>query len=509
MNQASTVTALLECRNLHKHFPGTHAVNDLSVSFYPGEVIAIMGENGAGKSTLMKLLAGIHTPCSGTILHKNEPTKIENVKAAQALGIAFIHQELNLAENLSVGANIYLGREPRRFGFIDEQKITTGANELIPQLELNCTPHTIIQSLAMGQRQLVEIAKALSLNADIIIMDEPTSSITQHETAILLKLINKLRDQNKCIVYISHRIKEVQEIADRAIIMRDGCHVGELKNNELEHDRIVSLMVGRKGFEQHTKITQTLEKKRLEVIDIIAPAINKEPISFSLHAGEIVGMAGLVGSGRTELAQTLFGIDTPLGGEIRIDGETITSVNPKTMMKRGMVLVPESRKDHGLVVDFTICDNLALTRLEKHQRFGLTSEAGIRLAAEEQVSAYHIKANTIDTKVTALSGGNQQKVVLAKWLSLNPKVIILDEPTRGIDIPSKMEIYNSIETAAKEGAAILFISSDLDEILRISDRVIVMHEGQIGGELSRDELSEEAVMHLATGNLKQRHERYA
>jgi len=493
---------LLEARGIHKHFVGVHALNDVTAAFYPGEVVAVMGENGAGKSTLMKCLSGIHSPTGGEIFHEGKAVTIRGVRDAEALGIAFIHQELNLADNLSVGANVFLGREPRRFGMIDEATIREKTAALIDQLGMDFSPDEQVSRLSIGHQQMVEIAKALSQDAKLLIMDEPTSSLSQGETETLMRLVDQLRKAGLCIVFISHRLAEVQEIADRVIVLRDGSNSGQLQRDEISRDRIVAAMVGRELNLEHHGNEIEVGDVLLKVSELRTPLYPGHPASFELRAGEITGMAGLVGAGRTELARCLFGIDQALGGEIEVNGEVRKITCPQDAIAAAIALVPENRKEQGVVVEMSICDNVAMAGLDRHQRAGFVRDAELREVAEQTRQRLKIKAPSIDQAVVTLSGGNQQKVVLGKWISLEPKIFLLDEPTRGVDIGSKSEIYEVIEQMAKAGAAVLFISSELEEILRISDRILVMHEGEISGELSRAEASEESVMQLATGTAR-------
>ncbi len=475
-----------------------HALNDVSASFYQGEVVAVMGENGAGKSTLMKCLAGVHVPNEGSIYFDGKPVSIPNVNRATELGVAFIHQELNLADNLSVGANIFLGREPTKGGFIDRATIRSRTNRLIEQLGMQFTADTRVSDLSIGHQQMVEIAKALSQEARLLIMDEPTSSLTRHETDVLFELVRDLRAKGLCVVFISHRLAEVQEIADRVIVLRDGKNSGELPKERIDHDNMVALMVGRDLAFPEKKVT-TLGKVLLDVQDLRVAHAPDERVSFQLRAGEVVAMAGLVGAGRTELARAIFGIDRIFGGTLKVDGTPVTIRDPRDAIAAGIAYVPEDRKQHGAIVEMTIRDNVVMAGLDRYQRLGFVQQDQHETVAVEAKEKLRIKAPTVAKEVGLLSGGNQQKVVLAKWISLGPKVFLLDEPTRGIDIGSKSEIYEVIEEMAEEGAAILYISSELEEVLRVADRILVMHEGQLAGELTGEEMTEERVMQLATG----------
>ena len=492
---------LLEARAISKRFGGVRALEKVSAAFYPGEVVAVMGENGAGKSTLMKCLAGVHQPNEGEVLLDGKVTKIPNVRAAEKAGIAFIHQELNLAENLNIGANVFLGREPRIFGpFFDQREIRRQTQQLLADLELDISPDTQVHRLSIGHRQMVEIAKALSQEARILIMDEPTSSLSLHETRVLFKLVNRLREEGLCIVFISHRMAEVEELADRVIVLRDGENSGELGKEEIEHDAIVSLMVGRE-LSLHEKASGDQGEVLLEVQDLEVPRFPGVKVNFALRAGEVVGMAGLVGAGRTEVARALFGIDRPIGGVVRVEGQEVRIKHPKDAVRAGLALVPEDRKAQGAILDMAIRDNVAMVGLNRWQTKGFVRDGEIDQQAETAKESLRIRTPNTRQHVSMLSGGNQQKVVLAKWMPLQPKIFLLDEPTRGIDVGSKSEIYEVIDKMTAEGAAVLAISSELEEVLRISDRVLVMHEGQIAGEVARDseQFTEEGIMQLATG----------
>ncbi len=495
-------TPLLEVRQVSKRFPGVIALNGVSLSLGVGEVVAVIGENGAGKSTLMKILAGVQVPDEGDVYVDGKRVVIGSVQAALDLGIALIHQELNLSDNLDVGSNIFLGREPRKFGLIDKKRIDRESSQQLQRVGLDVSPRTIVSRLPIGHQQMVEIAKALSVNARVLIMDEPTSSLSQRETEAMFKVVKDLRDKGVSIVYISHRLGEVHELADRVVVLRDGANAGDLKRDEIAHDRMVRMMVGRDVSEFYERLPHEPGEPQLEVDKLVVPAHPKHELSFSVRRGEIVGLAGLVGAGRTEMLRVLFGIDAPLGGAIRIAGKAVELTSTVDAIEAGIALVPEDRKLHGVVIEMSVRENIGLAGLRRNQRAaGFLNHATEQRDTAGMIDKLNIKTPNAEQIVQFLSGGNQQKVVLGKWLSLEPRVLLLDEPTRGIDVGAKEEIYRLMERLAQDGVAILFASSEMEEILGMSDRTLVMHEGRIAGELNRDELTEEAVMQLATGRV--------
>jgi len=490
---------LLEARSLTKSFPGVRALKGVSLTVECGEVLAVIGENGAGKSTLMKILAGVQTADSGDILLNGQPVALRSVHDALAQGIALIHQELNLADNLDVAANIFLGREPRRFGWIDTARTHREAKQFLDAVGLDVPPTTLVSTLAIGQQQLVEIAKALSTNARVLIMDEPTSSLSAREAENLFKVIRDLRARGVSIVYISHRLGEVKQLADRVTVLRDGENSGELAREEINHAAMVKLMVGRDLSQFYAHTPHTPGEVTLAVDRLRTPAHPRHEVSFTVRAGEIVGLAGLVGAGRTEVLLSLFGVTPAQGGTIRVSGKEVSPASPQEAIEAGLALVPEDRKQQGVVLGLPVRENLSLASLRRDQRMGFLNEARELAVSAEMTAAMRIKTPNDRQVVRFLSGGNQQKVVLGKWLAIQPRLLFLDEPTRGIDVGAKQEIYKLMEELARKGVAILFVSSEMEEILGLSDRVLVMHEGRIAGELRREQLSEEAVMHLATG----------
>ena len=496
---AEARTPLLKVRGLCKQFPGVRALHEVTLELHQGEVLALIGENGAGKSTLMKILAGVQPADSGEYLIESEPVRFQNVRDAMAAGVALIHQELNLAANLDLAANIFLGREPNQFGFFQNRNIHDEAAKFLKRVGLDLPTDTLVGNLPIGKQQLVEIAKALSCNARVLIMDEPTSSLSQTETETLFEVVHDLRRQGISIIYISHRLGEVKELADRVTVFRDGENAGDLAKDEISHDAMVRLMVGRDLSEFYDRQIHGPGKVVLDVEQIRTPEHPNTEVSLKIHAGEIVGIAGLVGAGRTELLQTLFGVTPALGGTIRMNGELIRPQSPRDAIAAGMALAPEDRKLHGLVLPMTVRENASLASLKRDQNKGLLNFSAEESVAEEAVEQLQIKTPHLEQVARFLSGGNQQKIVLGKWLALTPQLLMLDEPTRGIDVGAKREIYRLMEKLAGKGMAILFVSSEMEEVLGMADRALVMHEGRIAGELARNELSEQAIMQLATG----------
>ncbi len=491
---------LLEVRKLIKSFPGVRALKGVSLSLGRGELLAVIGENGAGKSTLMKILAGVQRPDSGEIALDGTTVELRNVHDSLRAGIALIHQELNLADNLDVAANIFLGREPLKGGLIDTARMRREARQFLEAVGLVVDPATLVSTLTIGHQQLVEIAKALSVNARVLIMDEPTSSLSSHEAENLFKVIRDLRSRGVSLVYVSHRLGEVRALADRVTVLRDGENAGNLEKTEIDHSRMVKLMVGRDLSQFYPHVPRKPGEVVLKVERLQTRAHPRHALSFEVRAGEIVGVAGLVGAGRTELLEALFGVLPAVGGVMRIGGCALAPRSPKEAIAAGLALVPEDRKKQGVILEMAVRENLCLARLRRDQRFGFLSPTGMARLSADMVAALRIKTPHDRQVVQFLSGGNQQKVVLGKWLALKPKVLLLDEPTRGVDIGAKQEIYRLMEELADQGVAILFVSSEMEEILGMSDRALVLHEGRLAGELARGALSEEAVMHLATGS---------
>jgi ribose transport system ATP-binding protein len=504
----SSAVRRLEVRNICKSFPGVRALNNVSLHLNQNEVLSVVGENGAGKSTLMKILAGVQTQDSGDILLEGQPVGFRTVRDALDNGVALIHQELNLADNLEVGANIFLGREPLRRGLIDDDSINEQSAEFLRRVGLEVSPRTLVRELTIGQQQLVEIAKAVSIDARVLIMDEPTSSLSAGESERLFEVIHDLRRSGVSMMYISHRLAEVQHLSDRVTVLRDGENAGHLQRDEVNHDSLVRLMVGRDVSRFYSRQPHEAGEVAVQVKDLATSTWPAHRLNFEVRAGEIVGVAGLVGAGRTEMLRTLFGVDRPLAGEISVGGQTVTLKSPEDAINAGIALVPEDRKQQGLILEMAIRHNIGLAGLRRNALSGgFLNFAQERRDTTEMVARLRVKTPDSEQLAGNLSGGNQQKVVLGKWLALRPKVLLLDEPTRGIDVGAKQEIYQLMDELAGLGMAILFVSSEMEEVIGMSDRAIVMHEGRITGQLQRDELTEEGVMQLATGTAKSHEER--
>ena len=491
---------ILEMCKISKHFPGVIALDGVDLSVYPGEVVALAGENGAGKSTLMKILGGVYQPEGGTISVNGEETTIRSVADATAKHIGFVHQELNVLDNLTVAENVFLGREPRRMRFlIDRKKLNSDTEIYLKRLGLDVLGRKPLRELSIAQQQMVEIAKALSLNARLLIMDEPTSSLTLTETERLLDVIRDLRSEGVSVIYISHRLGEIKQIADRVVVLRDGKNAGILERDDINHDSIVKLMVGRDIKRVYKPATMDATQTFASISELRTRRYPASSVSFNVRKGEILGFAGLVGAGRSEAAQAIFGVDPSHSAKISLDGGRVDIRSARDAINNGIYLVPEDRRIAGLIVDIPIRENITLPALAKYSSRGLVSQSRESKRAAEMCEKLNVKCPSPETNAANLSGGNQQKVVLAKWLSLNPRLLIFDEPTRGIDVGAKAEIYELMRNLAASGVAIMMISSDMEEILGESDRIAVMHEGRITGIVDRADASEETIMKLAVG----------
>lgn len=490
----------LEIEHVSKAFPGVQAVDDVSLTAYPGEILGLVGENGAGKTTLMNILTGALQPDSGRILLDSQPVRIDSPSQALELGVTIIHQELALIPQLTVGQNIYLGREPRSRwrAFVDWTTLYRDAQEEIDRLGLSIPVHAVAGDLPLAQQQLVEIAKALSYQSRLIVLDEPTSALTDRETEILFGLMRSLKAKGVTLIYISHRLEEVFAITDRISVMRDGQLVGIAPTADLTTEQVVKMMVGRELREFYPRTAQDggdvflrarglRRGKRLNGIDL------------DLHSGEILGVAGLVGSGRTDLARALFGADPLDEGEIWLDGRKVAINSPQDAIDSGIGFVPEDRKSQGLFLGQSLRANVSVSSLDRFSKFGILNHRGIARLAEKMVEKLDLHTTGIDQRAGNLSGGNQQKAVIARWLSINPRVLILDEPTRGVDVGAKAEIYALMTDLARQGVGILMISSELLEVLGVSDRILVMREGRIVAEFDREQADQDAIMKAATG----------
>ncbi|MED4204745.1 sugar ABC transporter ATP-binding protein [Neobacillus mesonae] len=492
---------LLKMKGISKAFPGVQALSKVNLELKSGEVLALLGENGAGKSTLMKILTGIYQKDEGSILYQGKEIEVPDTKTAQNLGISIIHQELNLAPDLTVAQNIFIGREPKKaFNLLlDEKKLNDQAQELFDRLNIQLNPRERIGNLTVAKQQMVEIAKALSFDSKVLIMDEPTAALTDSEIDSLFTMIRKLRHDGVGIIYISHRMEELKKITDRVTIMRDGTYVGTVYTQETTVDQIISMMVGRQIYQnQKPEIKNNSSEKVLEVKNLNRGTSIKN-VSFELRKGEILGFAGLMGAGRTEVARAIFGADKIDSGEITIKGQKVSIKSPTDAVYHGIGYLSEDRKQYGLMLEMDIKANVAIASMQDFLSAGFMKGSQISEQANEMVESLKIKTPSVHQLVKNLSGGNQQKVVIGKWLTRNSDILIFDEPTRGIDIGAKDEIYKLLNSLAEQGKSIIMISSELPEILRMSHRVIVMCEGRITGELINDEhISQESIMSLAT-----------
>jgi ribose transport system ATP-binding protein len=496
---------LLTMRGITKRFPGVVALKDVSLELRAGEVLALMGENGAGKSTLMKILGGAYPPDEGEMLIDGQRVELKGIADAKKRGIALIHQELMLVGQLSIASNIFLGNERRLWGVfnrLNRGEMNREAEALLRRVGLKLPPTMLVSELTAGQMQMVEISKALALNARLIIMDEPTSSLTQGESRQLFEIIRSLRSEGIGIIYISHRMEEVLQLADRITVLRDGMRVGDLTRSEASYEKIVSMMVGRSlsaWFPEKKHIPKP--EIIFEARDVLVPGA-PAGVSFSAHRGEILGFAGLVGAGRTELMEVIFGVKPSLGGTMLLEGKPYAPRASRDAIREGVYLAPEDRKKHGLVLPMAVVENVSLPDINNYRPAGLLDRKMEQRIATAEVERMRIKTPTIFRKVVNLSGGNQQKVVLGKWLAMRPKVLILDEPTRGIDVGAKAEIYRHMAELAAAGITILMVSSEMEEVIGMSDRVVVMHERRINGILPRAELTQERIARLMTASAR-------
>ncbi|MCF0073943.1 sugar ABC transporter ATP-binding protein [Dyadobacter sp. CY261] len=497
---------LLEVKQITKRFPGVIALDDVSLSIEAGKVTALIGENGAGKSTLMKILSGVYPDFEGEIHYKGEPVRFTGPKDAQQQGVVIIHQELNLIPYLTITENIFLGRElVTQYGTMDKSRMRKKTQEILDRLKLKVNPESQVFKLKVGQQQIVEIAKALLSDAELIIMDEPTSAITGSEVEVLFDIIADLKAQNKAIVYVSHKLDELFRIADNYVVLRDGKSIESGEMAGMTQDKLISKMVGRK-IEVMRKMADRgaceplLEVKNLNLKSRAKAGNVLHDVSFNIGRGEIVGLFGLMGAGRTELLESIFGLHPAhTSGQVLIDGQQVCCDSPSRAIAAGLALVPEDRKKDGLVLGLDVKNNISLTTLEQMENLGTLSDSKECDLADHYIGELRIKTPSKSQKAQNLSGGNQQKIVLAKWLATRPKLMLLDEPTRGIDINAKTEIYKLIIRLANDGLGILVVSSELPEILALSDRILVMTEGRINGEFSASEATEDGILKAAIG----------
>jgi len=492
---------ILELRNISKSFSGVEVLHEVSFALRPGEVHALLGENGAGKSTLVKIITGVHQPDQGEILLNGEPVHFSDARDSRQAGIAAIYQELSLFPDLDVAENIFAGRQPvTGGGRVDWRRLYAEAGKLLESLGVTLDLKQKARTLSIAQQQMVEIARAFSINAQILIMDEPTSSLTLHEVDDLFRLVRRLRTDGTAVIFISHRLEELYALADRVTVLRDGSYVGTKPTKEVTRDDLIRMMVGR-------TITNLFPKQDVKPGEVVLKVENLTragsfyDVSFELRRGEILGLAGLVGAGRTNVARAIFGVEPPTAGRIEVEGRTVAIRSPQQAIGLGFAYVPEDRQLHGLIPAMPLTPNISLAMLPHYAQRGWLRDKRERKSAYEAAVQMEVRANNVWQLARELSGGNQQKVVLAKWLSTNPRILILDEPTRGIDVGTKAAVHGLMSKLASEGMAILMISSELPEILGMSDRVLVMREGHVTGHFTRAEATQENIISAATQNV--------
>lgn len=489
---------IVEMKNINKSFSGVQVLKNVQFTLKSGEVMALLGENGAGKSTLMKILSGVYVRDSGTVKIFGKEQGDLDTKKAQELGVAIIHQELNMCRHLTVAENIFLGREVKKGGTLNDREMVRRTQEVLDALKIDLNPTTVVGDLPVSKQQMVEIAKALSIHAKILIMDEPTSALSSKEIDELFRLVDQLRSEGCGIVYISHRMEELSHVANRVTVMRDGEFILEGNFADYTMDQLIARMVGRDIKEKFPRVRCQRGEKILEVKNLNAGRMVNN-VSFDVYAGEIVGIAGLVGAGRTETTRAIFGIDPKDSGEITLDGKPVSIKKPIDAIKAGIVLTPEDRKQDGLCTKLGVRENLAIPNLDWiSNRIGKVNRKKEKAMANKVVEELQIKLPTVEINAESLSGGNQQKVVIGKWLARNSRIIMFDEPTRGVDVGAKVEIYNLMNRLKQEGTGVLFVSSELPEILGISDRILVMCDGRLTGELPVAEATEDKILSFAT-----------
>src|SRR5215216_1748019 len=491
---------ILQMENISKSFPGVNALSNVNLAVRRGTIHALMGENGAGKSTLMKILDGMYTPDSGQIIFQGQTVTVDTTQTALKLGISMIHQELSPIPHMSVAENIFLGREPlARFGLIDKRKMNTDTKALLNRLEIDINPTTLMKELSVANTQMVEIAKAISYDSRLIIMDEPTSAITEREVAHLFSMIRSLKAKGVSIIYITHKMDEVFQIADEITVLRDGKHIATVPASQTNKIRLITMMVGRELTEMFPKEVAPIGEIVLSVRNLTRDGIVQD-VSFDLHRGEILGIAGLMGAGRTTVIESIFGIHKIDAGEITIKGRKTRINSPADAIKNGLALLTEDRKLTGIMGVLPVRDNMVIASLPNYEKRGFLDGRLMEATYKQEKNRLDIKSPNMHQLIKLLSGGNQQKVLISRWLLTSPDILILDEPTRGIDVGAKAEIHKLMGKLAQEGRAIIMISSELPEILGMSDRILVMHEGRVGGIFERKEATQESIMQAATGH---------
>ena len=490
---------ILKLTQINKSFPGVKALSDVNLTVKKGEVHALVGENGAGKSTLMKIISGAYKKDSGTVWFDGKEIENTTPKQSEMMGISIIYQELNLIERISVAENVFIGRYPMKHGMVQWKKMYQDAQKLFDEYELKMDAHSLVRSLTMAQKQMVEIIKAVSINAKIIIMDEPTSSLSGKETESLFRIIRKLKSRGVAVVFITHRLDEIFEICDHMTVLRDGHYVGERDIKDITKDEMITMMIGRELTQQYPERTNHIGEVTLAVKNITDGSSRVKNVSFEVHKGEVLGFYGLVGAGRTETMRMIFGVDTLAGGEIFINGEKHVIRSPRDAIHFGMGFVTENRRDEGLFLRSSVRVNTVMVALRKILKKGFINYRIEADVAKKYVDMLHTATPSIDQKTMFLSGGNQQKVVLSKWLFSDSDIIIFDEPTRGIDVGARREIYEIINALVADGKTVVMISSDMEEIMGVSDRILVMYEGTIAGEIQKEDFSQDLITKYAVG----------
>lgn len=490
---------ILRLTNICKSFPGVKALSDVNLCVHKGEVHALVGENGAGKSTLMKIISGAYTKDSGTMWFDGREIAETTPRQSEKMGISIIYQELNLIERISVAENVFIGRYPMKNGFVQWNQMYKDAQALFDEYELKINAKKVVRALTMAQKQMVEIIKAVSINAKVIIMDEPTSSLSGKETESLFKIINKLKARGVAVVFITHRLDEIFQICDRMTVLRDGCFIAERSISDITKNEMISLMIGRDLTRQYPERNSKIGDVALEVRHMADDSGHVKDVSFAAHKGEVLGFYGLVGAGRTETMRLIFGVDKRTNGQIFINGKEVNLTGPRDAIKHGLGFLTENRRDEGLFLRSSVRVNTVMVALDKILSHGLINYRKEQEAAEGFVRKLHTATPSVNQKAMFLSGGNQQKVVLSKWLYCDSEIIIFDEPTRGIDVGARREIYELINNLVEEGKSIVMVSSDMEEIMGVSDRILVMYEGNIAGEVQKQDFSQDLITKYAIG----------